>query len=310
MADNAHSQSPSTGVQTTGHVWDGDLQEFNNPLPVWWTYTFYVTILFAIAYWVVYPSWPIGKGFLPGMNKITYVNAEGQEEAWHWNTRAKLLMETQEAAAIQKPFFDKIAAMPFDKVVKDPELSSFVVSAGKVLFSDNCAACHQAGGQGKVGFFPNLTDDDWIYGGHFDKIQETITKGRHGYMPPFGEALAPEQIDQLANYVVSLSGAGKVDAAKAAKGNELFHSHTAACFYCHGDNAKGRQDIGSANLTDKVWLWANVPGAGSDADKIDAVRKVITSGLNKGVMPAWDGRLKPEQIRLLTVYVHELGGGK
>ncbi len=310
MADQAPSQSPSTGVQTTGHVWDGDLQEFNNPLPVWWTYTFYVTILFALAYWVVYPSWPIAHGFLPGVNKITYVNAEGQEESWHWNTRAKLLMETQEATVTQKPYFDKIAAMPYDKVVKDPELSSFVVSAGKVLFSDNCAACHQAGGQGKVGFFPNLTDDDWIYGGHFDKIQETITKGRHGYMPPFGEALSTEQIDELAHYVISLSGAAKVDAAKAAKGNELFHSHVAACYYCHGDNAKGRQDIGSANLTDKVWLWANVPGADSDAGKIDAVRKVITSGLNKGVMPAWDGRLKPEQIRLLTVYVHELGGGK
>ncbi len=310
MADNTPSQSQSSGVQTTGHVWDGDLQEFSNPLPIWWTYTFYVTIVFALVYWVVYPSWPVGKSFLPGVNTITYVNADGQEEAWHWNTRAKLLAETQEAAAAQKPYFDKIASLPFEKVAKDPELSSFVVSAGKALFSENCAACHQAGGQGKVGFFPNLTDDDWIYGGAFEKIQETLTKGRRGYMPPFGEALASEQIDVLANYVVSLSGAAKVDVAKAAKGKELFHSHAAACFYCHGDDAKGRKDIGSANLTDKVWLWANVPGAENDAAKIDAVKKVISSGLNKGVMPAWEGRLKPEQIRVLSVYVHELGGGK
>ncbi|MEW5789836.1 MAG: cytochrome-c oxidase, cbb3-type subunit III [Pseudomonadota bacterium] len=310
MADNAHGQPQSSGgVQTTGHVWDGDLQEFNNPLPVWWTYTFYVTIVFALVYWVVYPSWPVGKGFLPGINTVTYVNAEGQEESWHWNTRAKLLAETQEANLAQKPYFDKIAAMDFDKVVKDPELSSFVVSAGKVLFSDNCAACHQAGGQGKIGFFPNLTDDDWIYGGHFDKIQETLIKGRRGYMPPFGEALSAAQLDELANYVASLSGI-KADAAKAAQGKELFHSHAAACFYCHNDDAKGRQDIGSANLTDKVWLWADVPGAETDAGKVDAVRKVIASGLDKGVMPAWEGRLKPEQIRLLTVYVHELGGGK
>jgi cytochrome c oxidase cbb3-type subunit III len=310
MADNTSSQSQTSGVQTTGHVWDGDLQEFNNPLPVWWTYTFYVTIVFALVYWVIYPSWPVGKGFLPGINKVTYVNAEGQEEAWHWNTRAKLLAETQEAAAAQKPYFDKIASLPYEKVTKDPELSSFVVSAGKTLFSDNCAACHQSGGQGKIGFFPNLTDDDWIYGGAFAKIQESISKGRRGYMPAFGEALAPLQIDELAHYVVSLSGAAKADAAKAAKGKELFHSHAAACFYCHGDNAKGRQDIGSANLTDKVWLWANVPGTDSDAAKIEAVRKVIAGGLNKGVMPAWEGRLKPEQIRLLTVYVHELGGGR
>lgn len=309
MADNSTSQTSSSGAQTTGHVWDGDLQEFNNPLPVWWTYTFYVTILFAVAYWMVYPSWPIGKGFLPGMNSISYVNAEGQEESWHWNTRAKLLAETQEAVAAQKPYFDKIASLPYDQVTKDPELSSFVVSAGKTLFSDNCAACHQSGGQGKVGFFPNLADDDWIYGGTFDKIHETIVRGRHGYMPPFSEALSAAQIDELANYVLSLSGSARTDAAKAARGNELFHSHAAACFYCHGDDAKGRKDIGAANLTDKVWLWANVPGADTDAAKVDAVRKVIAGGLDKGVMPAWEGRLKPEQIRLLTVYVHELGGG-
>lgn len=310
MADNTSSQTHNTGVQTTGHVWDGDLQEYNNPLPVWWTYTFYVTVLFALAYWVVYPSWPVGKGFLPGINSITYVNAAGEEESWHWNTRAKLLAETQEAVAAQKPYFDKIASLPYEQVTKDPELSSFVVSAGKTLFSDNCAGCHQAGGQGKIGFFPNLTDDDWLYGGSFEKIHETLQKGRRGYMPPFGEALSAAQIDELAHYVVALSGAAKTDAAKAAKGKELFHSHAAACFYCHGDNARGRQDIGSANLTDKVWLWANVPGAETDAAKIDAVRKVIAGGLDKGVMPAWEGRLKPEQIRLLTVYVHELGGGR
>jgi len=312
MAD--HSTNPATGpattqVQTTGHVWDDDLQEFNNPLPVWWTYTFYVTIVFALVYWVVYPSWPIGKSFLTGVNTITYKNAEGQDETWHWNTRSKLLLETQEAALAQKPYFDKLAALPYEQIAKDPELSSFVTSAGKVVFSENCAACHQAGGQGKIGFFPNLTDDDWIYGGASDKINETITHGRRGYMPPFAEALSGGEIDALANYVASLSGL-KADAAKAAKGKELFHSHVAACFYCHNDDAKGRKDIGSANLTDKVWLWADVPGSADDAGKVAAIRKVISSGLDKGVMPAWKGRLSEQQIKLLTVYVHELGGGK
>lgn len=304
MADNTHTQ-----VQTTGHVWDGDLQEFNNPLPIWWIYGLYVTIIFALVYWVVYPSWPIGKGFLPGFNTITYVNAEGKEESWHWNTRAKLLKETQEAVIAQKPYYDKVAGLPYEQITKDPELSSFVVSAGKAVFSENCAACHQAGGQGKVGFFPNLTDDDWLYGGAFDKINETITKGRHGYMPPFAEALEPSQIDALANYVASLSGL-KADAAKASQGKEMFHSQVGACYYCHGDEAKGRKDIGSANLTDKVWLWADVPGTNDDAGKIAAIKQVIASGLNKGVMPMWEGRLNAEQIKLLTVYVHELGGGK
>lgn len=308
MAD--HPTIPGAGqVQTTGHVWDGDLQEYNNPLPVWWTYTFYVTIVFALVYWVMYPSWPIGKSFLTGVKHITYTNAAGQEESWHWNTRSKLLMETQQAALLQKPYYDKLASLPYEQIVKDPELSSFVVSAGKVVFSDNCAACHQSGGQGKIGFFPNLTDDDWIYGGSHEEINATISKGRHGYMPPFEEALSEAEIDGLANYVASLSGL-KVDAAKAAKGKQLFHSHAAACFYCHNDDAKGRKDIGSANLTDKVWLWADVPGAADDAGKIAAIRNVIRSGLDKGVMPAWSGRLSEQQIKLLTVYVHELGGGK
>ena len=309
MADNTHSQVQSTGAQTTGHVWDGDLQELNNPLPVWWTYTFYATMVFALVYWVVYPSWPIGKGFLPGMNTVSYVNADGKEESWHWNTRAKLLKETQDAVIAQKPYYDKVAGLPYEQITKDPELNSFVLSAGKAVFSDNCAACHQAGGQGKVGFFPNLTDDDWLHGGDFEKINETISKGRRGYMPPFAESLDQAQVDELAHYVFSLSG-GKADPAKAAKGKELFHSQTGACYYCHGDDAKGRQVIGSANLTDKVWLWADVPGSADDVAKIGAIKKVIVGGLNKGVMPAWEGRLNAQQIKLLTVYVHELGGGK
>lgn len=305
MAEKSAGQA-----QTTGHVWDDTLQEYNNPLPVWWTYTFYVTMVFALVYWVIFPSWPVGKSFLTGVNTVTYKNADGTEGEWHWNTRAKLLAEMQQAAEEQKPYFEKLAAMPYDKIAKDSELSSFVVSAGKTLFSDNCAACHQAGGQGKIGFFPNLTDDDWIYGGSYEKIQESISGGRHGYMPPFAEALSAAQIDELANYVVSLSGI-KSDAAKAAKGKELFHNQAGACYYCHNNDGKGRTDIGSANLTDKVWLWADVPGAADDAGKVAAVANIITSGVSKGVMPAWNGRLSEQQIKLLTSYVHDsLGGGK
>ncbi len=299
----------SQAVQTTGHAWDGDLQEYNNPLPRWWVWAFYMTIVFAIVYWVLYPAWPLGTGYTTGVSKVTYVNDKGETKTTHWNTRADLMAEMNAAAAAQKPYFDKIVALPFEQIAKDPEANNFVVSAGKQLFADNCAACHQSGGQGVVGLFPNLTDDDWLYGGSFEKIQETLNHGRRGYMPTFGEVLSGEQIEQLANYVLSLSGE-KTDSAKAASGKALFHSMDAACFYCHGDNGRGRQEVGAPNLTDKIWLWANVPGADTPEKKLEAVKGVITTGLNKGVMPAWKERLKPEQIKLLTVYVHELGGGK
>jgi cytochrome c oxidase cbb3-type subunit III len=299
----------SQTVQTTGHAWDGDLQEYNNPLPVWWVYTFYATVIFSIVYWVIYPSWPIGKDWVGGMSKITYVNSEGETKTHSWNTRALLLEDMNKASAEQKPYFDKVSAMSYEQIAKDPEMSGFILSSGKALFADNCAPCHQAGGQGVVGFFPNLTDDDWLYGGSYDTIHATLMGGRRGYMPTFSEVLDGEQIDQLANYVGKLSGIGH-DGAKAAAGELLFRSETAACYYCHGSDAKGRQDIGAPNLTDNIWLWADVPAAGTDDGKIAAIRSVIGNGLNKGVMPAWAGRLSPEQIKVLTVYVHELGGGQ
>lgn len=296
-------------VQTTGHAWDGDLQEYNNPLPRWWVWAFYLTILFAVVYWVLYPAWPLGKGYTTGVAKVTYVNAKGETVTTHWNTRAELIAEMNEAAKAQKPYYDRIAALPLEQIAKDPELNSFVISAGKQLFGDNCAACHQAGGQGVVGHFPNLTDDDWLYGGTLERIHETLLYGRRGFMPAFGTVLTGEQIEALAHYVLSLSGE-KADAAKGQAGNALFHSMDAMCFYCHGDDGKGRQEVGSANLTDKIWLWANVPAADTPEKKVEAVKTVIRQGLNKGVMPAWKDRLKPEQIKLLAVYVHELGGGK
>lgn len=299
----------SQTVQTTGHAWDGDLQEYNNPLPVWWVYTFYVTVIFAIVYWTIYPSWPLGKGWIGGVSNITYVNSAGETRTHSWNTRALLLADLNKAAVAQKPYFDKVAAMSYEQIAQDPEMSGFILSAGKSLFAENCAACHQAGGQGVIGFFPNLTDDDWLYGGSYEKVHETLMGGRRGYMPTFSEVLNGEQIDQLANYVASLSGIGH-DAAKATAGDVLFHSETAACYYCHTAGATGRQDIGAPNLTDNIWLWADVPAAGTAEGKVAAIRSVIANGLNKGVMPAWSGRLSPEQIKVLTVYVHELGGGQ
>ncbi|MDP2253107.1 MAG: cytochrome-c oxidase, cbb3-type subunit III [Thiobacillus sp.] len=301
-------QKPQT-VPTTGHVWDGDLQEYNNPLPVWWVYTFYATVIFALVYWTIYPSWPFGKGWIGGVSKISYVNSEGEAKTHSWNTRALLLADMNKAAIAQKPYFDKVEAMSYEEIAKDPEMSGFVISAGKTLFADNCAPCHQAGGQGMIGFFPDLTDDDWLYGGSYEKIHETLMGGRRGYMPAFSEVLVGTEIDQLANFVASLSGIGH-DTAKAAAGNVLFHGDAAGCHACHGSDARGRQDMGTPNLTDNIWLWANVPAADTDEGKVAAIRGVIASGLNRGVMPAWSGRLLPEQIKVLTVYVHELGGGQ
>jgi cytochrome c oxidase cbb3-type subunit 3 len=307
MSEQEKSQSQT--VSTTGHVWDGDLQEYNNPLPVWWVYTFYATVVFALVYWTIYPSWPFGKGWIGGVSNITYVNSEGETKTHSWNTRALLLEDLNKASVAQKPYFDKVSGMSYAQIAKDPEMNGFILSSGKALFADNCAACHQAGGQGVVGFFPNLTDDDWLYGGSYEQIHQTLVEGRRAFMPAFSEVLGGEQIDQLANYVAKLSGIGH-DAAKATVGDALFHSETAACYYCHGSDAKGRKEIGAPNLTDNIWLWANVTTTPGEEGKVAAIRGVITNGLNKGVMPAWAGRLTPEQIKVLSVYVHELGGGQ
>ncbi len=305
MKDTMQSQA----VQTTGHAWDGDLQEYNNPLPRWWVWVFIITIFWSIAYWLYYPAWPVATQYTKGFGSITYVDEHGVEKRTHWNTRADLMRELNERAALQKPYFDRVAALSFAEIAKDPELNNFIASAGRQLFSDNCATCHQAGGAGKVGFFPNLTDDDWLYGGSYEKIHETLLYGRRGYMPPFGEALSTQQIEDLAHYVLSLSGEG-LDAARASAGEKLFHSHITGCYYCHGENAQGRQDMGAPNLTDRIWLWADVTHASGAEQKLAQVQNVIRNGLNRGVMPAWKDRLTPEQIKVLTVYVHQLGGGQ
>lgn len=304
MSDNASKN-------TTGHVWDEDLAELTNPLPNWWLWAFYVTIVFSVIYWILYPAWPIGQSFTKGTgNSITYVNSKGETKTTHWNMRAKLMKETNEAVAAQKKWFDKVAAMSFEDIAKDAELMQFVQSAGKTLFSDNCAGCHMAGGQGKLGLAPNLVDDSWIFGGTYEKIQETITLGRHGIMPPKGGSqINDEQVMQVANYVLSLSGEPH-DAEAAKAGDAIFHGE-GMCLACHGPDAKGIPEMGSANLTDKIWLWADVPGAKDQAAKVKAVADVITNGLSRGKMPTWGGRLSPEQIKVLTVYVHDtLGGGK
>ena len=302
-------------VKTTGHSWDG-IEELSNPLPMWWVWGFYITCAFAFVYWMMYPAWPIGHTYtkgIPGLNTLTYtaksVDGKETQKTTHWNMRSKFMVEMNEHKAAQKQWFDKVASMSFEDVSKDADLMQFVNSAGKTLFSDNCAPCHQAGGQGKIKFSPNLTDDHWQYGGTYENIHTTLVGGRRGAMPSFKAVLSGEEIVQAANYVLSLSGEPhNPEAAKA--GDALFHGK-AGCYACHGPDAKGMTAIGSANLTDKIWLWADVQGAKTPEAKLDEVKYVLINGANNGVMPAWGARLNPEQIKLLTVYVHDsLGGGK
>jgi cytochrome c oxidase cbb3-type subunit 3 len=301
----------STAVQTTGHAWDGDLQEFNNPLPRWWLWSFYATVVFAIVYWFIYPSFPVGRTWLEGFGTVSYV-VDGEEKTSHWNTRAKLLRDLEEStpAVRQKEFMAKVAQASFAEIRNDPEMLAFSRSVGKQLFGDNCAACHGRGGQGVVGLYPNLADDDWLWGGTFEKIQETLVQGRRGFMPAFEETFSQEQADDVAEYVLTLSGEGPQSVA-AQRGKQLFQGQGGGCYMCHGRDGKGLQSQGAANLTDRIWTVADVPGQRTPEDKKAVVKNVIWNGvLNTRIMPGWKDRLSSTEIKILSVYVHELGGGQ
>jgi len=307
MAD----QSQDKAVQTTGHAWDGDLQEFNNPLPTWWLWTFYATIVFAAVYWIMYPAWPVGTSYTKGLATSTYLDEDGNEVTTGWNTRAELIRDMQSGASAlkQKAYLEKVSAASYEEIAADPDMTAFTQSMAKVLFADNCAGCHGTGGApALIGNYPNLRDDDWLWGGSIERIQETLVKGRLGYMPAFKGVLDEAQTRQLASYVLSLSG-NEVDAGAAQAGKALFESETAGCYYCHTKDATGLYSQGAANLTDQIWTVADVPGASSVEQKLKRVEQIITGGVQR-VMPAWSDRLSADEIKLLTVYVHGLGGGQ
>ncbi len=302
------SEKTKPTVQTTGHAWDGDIQEFNNPLPTWWLWTFYATVVFAIIYWVLFPAWPVGKDYTKGvMNEITYTTSEGKTKTTHWNTRSLLLKEMQLARESQAKYLKDINASTFEQIAADEEKSAFAYSAAKVLFADNCAACHQAGGDGVIGYYPNLLDDAWLWGGSFSNIQETIVKGRMGAMPGFKSRLTEKQISDVSVYVLSLSG-DVTDASAAKRGKAVFNND-GGCTACHGADAKGIITMGSANLTDKIWTIADVTGADTFDAKKAAVSDLIKNGKSRE-MPGWKDRLTAAEIKMLTFYVHQLAGGK
>ena len=291
MTDHSEDIDSVSGTSTTGHQWDG-IKELNTPLPRWWIYTFYLTIVWAIGYWVVYPAWPL----------LTR-NTRG---VLNYSSRADVAVELANLEKIRGEKMAALAAASLADIEKDPALLTLARARGKTVFGDNCAPCHGSGAAGAKGY-PNLNDDEWLWGGSLDQIMQTIQYGvrsghpktHEGQMLAFGKdgVLKPDQIVNVANYVRSLSGLPTQAGYDAAAGKKIFAEN---CTACHGDNAKGNQELGAPDLTDKIWLY------GSDEATLI---ETITNG-RSGVMPAWEGRLNPVTLKAMAVYVHSLGGGK
>lgn len=308
------TKDPLTGVETTGHVWDDTLQEFNNPLPLWWLWAFYGTIIFSVVYFIMYPSWPTGfaeRGFLEGTSSITFkgdslkdgkkIVAGGEEVTVNWNTRALLAhdMQNDPNELKRQEMVKLVAATPLADVAADPDKSAFVRAYGKGIFGDYCAACHQAGGQGVIGHYPNLVDDAWLWGSESADIETTIRKGRIGNMPSHAAILSDSEQTDAAHYVLSLSGES-ADATLAENGKTIFN--TKGCSGCHMPTGVGMKALGAANLTDKIWTQANVPAAADMDAKVKVVKTVISSGIQRE-MPAWESRLSDDEIKVLVAYL-------
>jgi cytochrome c oxidase cbb3-type subunit III len=264
----ARGKSGTTG-QPTGHTWDDDLRELNNPMPRWWMILFIITIVFGAAYLLLYPGLGSAKGLLG------------------WTSAGAFRQEQQKTNAALSVVYAKYAATPFPELARDKG----AMAIGERLFINNCAACHGSDARGSKGF-PNLTDDDWLHGGTQEAILETITHGRVGTMPTMAAAVGtPADVSDVAEYVLSLSNSPH-DAAAAARGAPKF----VVCAACHGPDGKGNQAIGSANLTDDIWLH----GRGKNA-----VMAMVDNG-KTNVMPAQEHRLTLEQIHVVGAFVWSL----
>jgi cytochrome c oxidase cbb3-type subunit 3 len=309
MSTNENPSKKPGQVETTGHVWDSNLQEYNNPLPRWWLWGFYATVVFALVYWVLYPAWPVGGSFTKGVNTITFMQ-DGEEVTTHWNTRSLLAREMQSGtqAVRQREMLEQVGAMDYETLLADVESMSFVNAYAKGAFGTWCAACHQTGGGGVIGQYPNLRDDHWLWGGTTEQIEETLVLGRNGYMPAYRESLNDQQLEQVASYVLSLNGFAVNDAAAAA-GGEIFNGYLGGCYQCHGVDAAGLDSQGAPNLSNNIWGLVDVHGAANDEERIARVARFVHQGVQRQ-MPAFADRLSPTEIRVLTAYVHSLGGGQ
>lgn len=275
---------------TTGHSWDG-IEEYNKPLPKWWLYVFYATIVWSIGYYILYPSWPWVNGYLGGV--LGYSQRVELENA---------MLGAREAQGARYAAIDESEVA---NIQVDPDLLTFAVTGGRAAFADNCAPCHGPGGGGRPGF-PSLADDAWIWGGTLDEIYQTLLYGvrfthdetRLSEMPSFGadNLLDRTQINAVAEYVLSFSNRSE-NAEAAAEGQQVYLDNCAAC---HGEKGEGLQELGAPSLADSIWLYGG--------DKNSVVSQIVQP--RHGVMPAWVDRLDPATIKMLAVYVHSLGGGE
>lgn len=273
------------GENNTGHIWDEDLRELDNDPPTWWTIGFHASWIFVIVYTLLYPSWPLIDTHFKGL--------------LGWTSIGEYREDLKSIEAVRAPYEDKIKDMSAAEILADTELSQYVNASGKVLFGDNCSACHGAGGQGNVGF-PVLADDDWLFGGSIDDIQASIANGRQAMMPGHAAMLTDEQVNTLAQATVD----GTITEVPA-------YMET-GCVGCHGADGKGLSFMGSANLMDGIYRF-------TAQDQLASVKHTIKYGVNdpsheqtrNAVMPAFGGgKLTDTEIKKLAVYVHKLGGGQ
>ena len=279
-----------TGIETTGHEWDG-IKELNTPLPRWWLYVLYATIVWSIGYWILMPAWPLVSSYTKGF--------------LGYSQRASVAKSIADATAAQSEFRDAIEKAELADIAQDANLLEFALAGGEAAFGDNCAPCHGRGAQGAKGY-PNLNDDDWIWGGSLDEIHDTLKFGirsdhdetRSNEMPAFlrDGLLERPQVTDVASYVLSLGG-GEEDLEAVARGEEVYIEQCAAC---HGDDAGGLIELGAPNLRDGIWLYGGDKGA---------IVETISNS-RAGVMPYWQGRLDDVTLKQLAIYVHSLGGGQ
>lgn len=278
--------------ETTGHAWDG-IREYNKPLPKWWLYTFYVTIVWGIGYSIAYPAWPGIKEATPGL--------------LGYSTRGEVAAEIAKVDQANAAINEKLASAELTEIAADPELGSYAQNAGGAVFRTWCAQCHGSGAAGAKGY-PNLLDDDWLWGGSIEAIHESVSYGirnetnddaRFSEMPAFGrdELLSEEEVAQVTNFVMTLSGETPQDAALVEAGAVVYEDNCAAC---HAEDGTGDRYQGAPNLTDAIWLFG-----GSYAD----IRETVWDS-RYGVMPSWTERLSEAEIRAVATYVHGLGGGE
>jgi cytochrome c oxidase cbb3-type subunit 3 len=279
-----------SGVETTGHEWDG-IKELDNPLPRWWLIIFWGSVVFSVIYWVLMPAWPLITSNTPGI--------------LHYSERAKVMRDLDDLKARRSAEGAALQNASLEQIEKDPAMQAYAFAVGQSIFGDNCATCHGAGGTGGKGY-PNLRDDVWLWGGSLEDIQRTITYGvrsgdpdaRSSQMPAFGrdQILKPDQVDDLTEYVVALSHR-PVDAGAVRRAAPVYQAN---CAVCHGQDGTGNQTLGAPNLTDRDWLY------GGDRASI---HDQIWNG-HGGVMPAWGRRFDPVTIKALTVYIHANAGGQ